>query len=119
MSKRFFVTAFAALAAAAVLALPAFALTAQNNLTVKDSSCRLALSSMKLPTTAVMFHLINNGTVAHGLLVWGVKSSMIRPNEQGNLLVDFHHVGTYHYACTTGSYLHPKVYGKGVFKIVN
>jgi hypothetical protein len=101
----------------AILAVPAFALTSQINVNVKDGSCSLALTSSKTPNTAILFHLINNGTVAHGLMIWGVKSTMVPPKQSANVLVNFHKIGTYHYACTTGNYKHPATYGKGVFKI--
>ncbi len=117
MHKRIIATALAAFVAAALLAVPAFGETSQINVNVKDGSCSLALASVKTPNTAIMFHLINNGTVAHGLTIWGVKSAMIPAKQSGNVLVNFHKAGTYHYACTTGSYKHPTMYGKGVFKI--
>jgi hypothetical protein len=50
-------------------------------------------------------------------MIWGVKSTMVPPKQSANVLVNFHKIGTYHYACTTGNYKHPATYGKGVFKI--
>jgi hypothetical protein len=109
--------ALAALAGAALLAVPASAQTFQINVAVTDSSCKLALSAAKTPNTAIDFHLKNNGLAAHGLLIWGVKSHMFASKAEGDLIVNFHRAGTYHYACTTGSYFHPKLFGKGVFTI--
>jgi hypothetical protein len=117
MNVRTVTVALAALAGAAILAIPASALTFQVNVSITDSSCKLALNSANKPNTAIDFHLVNNGTVGHGILIWGVKSHVFLPKGEGDLVVNFHKVGTYHYACTTGSYLHPTLYGKGVFKI--
>jgi hypothetical protein len=117
MSKRMIAPALAALAGAALLAVPASAQTFQINVTVTDSSCKLALTAAKTPNTAIDFHLTNNGAAAHGLMIWGVKSHMFAAKASGDLIVNFHKPGTFHYACTTGSYLHPKLFGKGVFRI--
>jgi hypothetical protein len=119
MNIRMIAPALAALAGAAILAVPASAQTFQVNVTLTDSSCGLALKAANKPNTAISFHLINNGTVGHGLMIWGVKSHVFAPKSEGDLLVNFHHPGVFHYACTTGSYLHPKLYGKGVFTIRN
>jgi hypothetical protein len=117
MHARTISLALAGLAGAAILAVPASALTFQVNVKLSDSSCKLALNSAKAPNTAINFHPVNSGTVAHGLMIWGVKSHMFKPAGEGDLLVNFHKAGTFHYACTTGSYYHPKLYGKGVFTI--
>lgn len=109
--------ALAALAGAALLAVPASAQTFQINVAMTDSSCKLALNAAKTPNTAIDFHLKNNGTAAHGLIIWGVKSHMFASKGEGDLIVNFHKAGVYHYACTTGSYFHPKLFGKGVFTI--
>lgn len=117
MKRRMIAPALAGLAGAAMLAVPAAAQTFQIDLKISDSTCKLALNSAKTPNTAIDFHLINNGTQAHGLLIWGVKSHMFLPKNEGDLQVNFHRAGTYHYACTTGNYKHPALYGKGVFTI--
>jgi plastocyanin len=122
MHKRTIATAFAALAvvvATAVLAVPASAFTFQVNVTMNDGSCSPALLSVATPNTAIVFHLINNGTVAHGLTIWGDKSMMIPANQSGNIEVNFFRPGTYRFACTTGAVQHPTVYGKGVFQITS
>jgi len=113
------VAALTALAAAAILAVPAFAVTFQVNVTQSNTTCKLALLTVHRPNTAIDFHMVNNGTVSHGLLIWGVKSTMIPAKSEGDLLVDFHRPGTYHYACTAGSYKHPTVLKRGVFRIKN
>jgi hypothetical protein len=117
MRFRLFPPALAALAVVGVLAAPALAKTFQDNVTVTDSSCKLALKTVSKPNTAIVFHLINNGAKPHGILVWGVKSAMVPPKSSGNLEVDFHKPGRYSYACTSGNYKHPTLFGKGVFTI--
>jgi hypothetical protein len=119
MHKRYLATAFAAITAAAVLAVPASAQKYQVNVTIKDGSCSPALLSVNTPNTQIVFHVINNGTIAHGLLIWGVKSSMVKPQSAADIGVNFHKAGAFHFACTTGSYFHPKLFGKGVFLIKN
>jgi hypothetical protein len=117
MNVRTIAPAAAALAGAAMLAVPAAAQTFQVDVKVTDSSCKLALTAASKPNTAIDFHVINSGTIAHGIMVWGVKSHIFDPKREGDLLVNFHKPGKYHYACTTGSYKHPKLFGKGVFTI--
>jgi plastocyanin len=117
MNARTIAAAFATLVGAAVLAVPATAKTFQIDVTITDSACKLALPAANTPNTAIDFHLINNGSAAHGLMIWGVKSHIFNSKSEGDLLVNFHKPGTYHYACTTGSYKHPSLFGKGVFKI--
>jgi Cupredoxin-like domain len=117
MHKRTIGTLLAAVVAAAVLAVPAFAQTYQVNVTIKDGSCTPALLSVKTPNTSILFHVINDGTIAHGLLIWGVKSGMVKPQASADIGVNFHKAGTFHFACTTGSYFHPVLFGKGVFKV--
>ncbi|HWX09096.1 MAG TPA: hypothetical protein VNY33_03880, partial [Gaiellaceae bacterium] len=82
-----------------------------------NTTCAFALMTVHQPNTAIVFHMINNGTVSHGLLIWGVQSAMIPAKSQGDLMVDFHRPGTYHFACLAGSYKHPTVTKRGVFKI--
>ena len=117
MNARKVVPAVAALVGAVVLAGPAAAQTFQINVTMTDTGCKLALTSAKKPNTAIDFHLKNMGSQAHGLLIWGVKSHIFAPQSEGDLLVNFHKPGAFHYACTTGSYRHPVLFGKGVFTI--
>lgn len=119
MHARTITAGLVALLAAAVLAVPAGAKTFQIDVTITDSSCKLALKTVSKPYTAIVFHLINNGTRTHGLMIWGVKSHMFAPKSEGDIMVDFHKPGSYHYACMTGSYKHPKLFGKGVFTIRN
>jgi plastocyanin len=117
MNARTIAPAVAALAGAALLAVPAGAATFQINVTVTDSSCKLALKAANKPNTTIDFHVINNGAAAHGIVVWGVKSHIFAAKAEGDLIVNFHKPGSYHYACTSGSYKHPTQYGKGVFTI--
>src|SRR6476469_10521163 len=57
-------TALAALLAAPATARPA--LTHQVNVTVTDGGCTLQYNSVSRRNTTILFHVINNGTVAHG-----------------------------------------------------
>ena len=117
MHARTIAAALTALAAAAVLSVPAFAQTFQVNVTEKNSTCALALTTVHKPHTSIVFHMINNGTVAHGLLIWGVHSAMIPPKSAGDIMVDFHRAGTFRYACLAGTYNHPRVIKRGIFRI--
>jgi hypothetical protein len=117
MRFRLFGPALAALAVVGVLAVPAFAKTFQDNVTVTDTGCKLALTAVSKTNTTIVFHIINNGSAAHGFSVWGVKSAMIPPKSAGNVEVNFKKPGTYAYACTSGAYKHPTRFGKGVFRI--
>ena len=118
MRLRTIAAALTAFAAAAILAVPAFALTFQINVTEGNATCKLALTTVHRPNTAIDFHMINNGTVPHGILIWGVQSTMIPAKSAGDLLVDFHKPGTFHYACLAGNYKHPTVIKRGLFKIM-
>jgi hypothetical protein len=103
-----------ALAVACVLALPALARTTatyQVNVTERDSSCSLARTSVSRKNTKVVFHLINDGKVAHGFKVGGKTSPLVKPAGSADLVVNFGKPGKYPYVCTGGS---PK---KGVFTI--
>jgi hypothetical protein len=117
MRFRLFAPALAALTVVGVLAAPAFAKTFQINVTARDSGCKLALTAVNKPNTAIVFHVINDGTKPHGIMIWGVKSAMIPPQSAGDLMVNFKRAGTFHYACTAGSYKHPAITQRGVFKI--
>ena len=117
MNVRTIAPAAAALAGAALLAVPAAAQTFQINVKVTDSSCKLALKAANKPNTAIDFHIVNSGPAAHGFMIWGVKSHIFGAKNEGDLLVNFHKPGTFHYACTSGNYKHPTLYGKGIFTI--
>ena len=110
---------FVALVATAVLAVPALAgpATGQVRVTATNSSCTLAGTPVSSDKRLVLFHIVNNGSVPHGILVWGVRSTMALPHGEANLYVKFRAAGTYHYSCTAGSYLHPSIIGHGLFKI--
>jgi hypothetical protein len=60
MKKRMIAPALAAIAGAALLVGPAAAQTFQINVTMTDSSCKLALNGAKTPNTSIDFHLTNN-----------------------------------------------------------
>jgi hypothetical protein len=117
MKLRYLAPALAAPVAAGVLAIPALAHTFQVNVHATNATCKLALLAVNKPNTAIDFHIINNGTIAHGIVVHGVHSTMVPPKSAGDVIVNFHKAGTYHYACTAGKYLHPTITGRGMFTI--
>ena len=107
----------AALVLLAALAVPAFATTYQTDITMTNKTCTFTRTSVSTRNTMILFHVINNGTIPRGILVWGVKSKMALPQRDADLYVKFRGPGTYSYACTAGSYLHPTIIGRGVFVI--
>jgi len=119
MRLRVLLAGVAALAALLLVAGPAFSgrATAQINVTETNSSCHLALTSVSKVHTLILFHLINNGTVPHGIMIGRTKSGMALPKGVGQLYFNFKHPGRWHYACTAGSYAHPSIIGQGVFTI--
>jgi uncharacterized cupredoxin-like copper-binding protein len=102
-----------ALAAACVVAASALArpaATYQVNVTMRDSSCTLARTSVSKNNTKIVFHLINDGKAAHGFKVGGKTSAMVKPAQSADLVVNFGKTGKFPYTCTGGA-------GKGVFTI--
>jgi plastocyanin len=117
MRTRFAAAAAAALALGAVLAVPAFALTYQTNVTETNAACTFGRASVSHRNTMILFHFINTGSVPHGLIVWGVHSTMAPPKEEANLYVKFPGPGRYPYACAAGAYSHPSIIARGIFEI--
>ena len=101
----------------AAFAVPAFATTYQTDVTMTNKTCTFTRTSVSKQNTMILFHVINNGTIPRGILVWGVKSKMALPQRDANLYVKFRGPGTYAYACTAGSYAHPTIIGSGHFVI--
>ena|SRR5438067_1469982 len=101
--------AVACVTAAAALARPAA--TYQVNVTIRDTSCKLARTSVSKKNTKIVFHLINDGKVAHGFKVGGKTSPMVKPASSADLVVNFGKSGMYPYTCTGGAAK------KGVFTI--
>jgi hypothetical protein len=105
-----------ATALAVLLAAPATArraLTHQVNVTVTDGGCALQNTSVSRRNTKILFHVINNGSVAHGFNIWGVRSGFIRPHQEGRFYVNFRKPGRFAYTCITQN----GVLKKGTFTI--
>jgi hypothetical protein len=119
MRIRAFLAGLAAVMAVLLVAAPAFSGpgTAQINVTETNKTCHLALLSVSKVHTLILFHLINNGTVPHGIMIGTVKSGMALPKGSGNLYFNFKHPGHFHYACTAGAYAHPSIIARGIFTI--
>ena len=108
-----------AAALAAALAAPASAgpATAQVNVVETAATCHLTLSSVSSSKSLILFHIVNNSSVPRGIVVMGVHSTMALPMGEANLYVRFHGAGSYPFACTAGSYSHPAITGRGIFRI--
>jgi plastocyanin len=106
-------TVLAVLFAAPISARPM--LTHQVNVTVTNGACALQNTSVSRRNTTILFHVINNGSVAHDFTIWGVRSGFIRPHQEGRFLVNFRTPGRYAYACMTQN----GVFKKGTFTIRN
>jgi hypothetical protein len=105
-------TAVAALPAAPAVARPT--LTLGVNVTITNTSCVLGYTSVSHRNTRIVFHLINNGSVAHGFdISTRFKSGLIKPHQESTLVADFGRPGAYPYACVAA---HSTV-KKGVFTI--
>jgi len=105
-------TAVAALPAASAVARPT--LTLGVNVTITNTSCVLGYTSVSHRNTRIVFHLINNGSVAHGFdISTRFKSGLIKPHQESTLVADFGRPGAYPYACVAA---HSTV-KKGVFTI--
>ena len=107
----------AAIVLLAALAVPALATTYQTDVTMTNSGCTFTRTSVSQRNTMILFHVINNGTIPRGILVWGVQSKMALPQRDADLYVRFRGPGSYKYQCTAGSYHHPSVIGHGYFVI--
>jgi hypothetical protein len=105
-----------ATAIAVLLAAPATAhraLTHQVNVTVTNGGCTLQNTSVSRRNTTILFHVINNGSVAHGFNIWGVRSGFIKPHQEGQFMVNFRKPGHFAYTCVTQN----GVFKKGMFTI--
>src|SRR3954471_19028916 len=104
-------SALAALLASPISASPALA--HQVNVTVTNGGCALQNTSVSRRNTTILFHVINNGSVAHDFTVWGVRSGFIKPHQEGRFMVNFRTPGHYAYTCRTQN----GVLKKGTFTI--
>jgi plastocyanin len=105
-------------ALAVLLTTPATArpaLTHQVNVTVTNGGCALQTTSVSRRNTTILFHVINNGSVAHGFTIWGVRSGFIKPHQESQFLVNFRKPGRYTYTCSTQN----GTFKKGMFTIRN
>ena len=111
------VVALLAATAAALLAAPVSArpaLTLGMNVTITNGSCVLGYTSVSHRNTRIVFHIINNGSVAHGFdISTQFKSGLIKPHQESTLVANFGRPGVYPYACVAP---HSTV-KKGVFTI--
>jgi hypothetical protein len=109
----------AAALAAAVLVTPASAgnATIQVNVFETGSSCQVTLKAVSATKRLVLFHFVNNSTIPRGIIVWGVHSAVVQPKLEGDLYVKFPGPGSYPMACVAGSYSHPTITGRGIFRI--
>jgi hypothetical protein len=121
MRLRILASAGVAVAAAAVLALPAFArpqLTHQVNVTVKNTGCQLQLKSVSNKNTTIVFHVVNLSAKPAGIVIYGLKSRFAAAKVgASDLTIKFRGPGHYTYKCVRGSYLHPAKLSSGVFTI--
>jgi hypothetical protein len=92
------VSLVAALTTPAALARPE--LTLGMNVTITNTTCVLGYTSVSHQNTRIVFHLINNGSVAHGFdISTRFKSGLIKPHQESTLVANFGHPGVYPYAC--------------------
>jgi hypothetical protein len=113
------VAALLAAIVAALLAAPAFTrstLSLNNPVTITNTKCTLGYTSVSHRNTRIVFHIINNGSVAHGFDVSAkYKSGLVKAHQESTLVADFGRPGAYRYACVSA---HSTV-KKGVFTIRN
>jgi hypothetical protein len=111
--------ALLAVTVAALLAAPAFTrstLSLNNPVTITNSKCVLGYTSVSHRNTRIVFHIINNGSVAHGFDVSAkYKSGLVKAHQESTLVANFTRAGAYPYACVAA---HSTV-KKGVFIIRN
>lgn len=121
MRFRIFASAGVAAAAAALLALPAFArtqLTHQVDVTVKNGGCRLQLQSVSRRNTTIVFHVVNLSNAPAGIVIYGLKSKFAAAKVgASDLEIKFRGPGHYPYTCVRGNYRHPTKVASGVFTI--
>jgi len=97
------VAALAALVLTVVLAGTALARsvdTFQDNVTIADGSCKLALHSVSAANTRIVFHIVNNGHRLHGFTISRKSTPMLKNKGETDLIVNFGKSGRWLYACT-------------------
>jgi hypothetical protein len=94
-------TLAAAVAAAAVVAAPAYGRPAtipyQVDVTITNSSC--VLDHPVAPQKFILFHVISNGTYSHQFKIYGLTSGIIKSAHEGRFGVKFRGPGAYTYTC--------------------
>jgi hypothetical protein len=106
--------------AAAVAASPAVgrpALTHQVDVTVTNNGCSIDHPSVSRRNTTILFHVMNAGDTPHGFSIWGVRSGMFKPHQEGRFQVKFRGPGSFKFLCVAGRYPHPTVVQRGTFTI--
>jgi hypothetical protein len=105
----------AVLAAAALLAAPAFSrpstIPYQVKVTITNTSC--VLDHPVAPQKLILFHVISNGTFSHQFKIWGVGSGIIKSGQEGIFKVKFRNTGAYSYTCYNS---HSRL-ARGTFRI--
>jgi plastocyanin len=108
--------ALAALVLAVVLAGAALARstdTFQDNVTIADGSCKLALHSVSAANTKIIFHIVNNGARLHGFTISRKATPLLKHGDETDLIVNFAKSGRWQYVCTG----HTTTRMKGFFTI--
>jgi len=110
--------AVALLAAAAVgtaVAGSSFAGAQATGVTVHMGEYYFNLSQNSAPVGAVVFTVVNDGTIQHDFSIAGKTTPLLNPGQTATLTVDFTHAGSNPYLCDVGEHA---VQGmQGVFTI--
>ena len=80
----------------------------------EQQAASLGYTSVSHRNTRIVFHIINNGSVAHGFDISAkFKSGLVKAHQESTLVANFGRPGAYRYACVAA---HSTV-KKGVFTI--
>ncbi len=99
----------AVLAVSAVIAVPAVAKTTdsfQDNVTITNGGCKVAVHSVSRANTRIIFHVVNNGGGGKRFGIAGKSTPTLKAHDETDLIVNFPGAGTWTYACTAGSKKH-------------
>ena len=119
MHRRRFSGVWAALAAlilVTVFAASALARTVdtfQDNVTIRDGSCSLAIHSVSAANTKIIFHIVNDGKLHHGFTISRKSTPSLKSKGETDLIVNFAKSGRWQYTCTG----HTNAHMKGWFTI--
>ena len=72
----------------------------QDNVTIADGSCKLALHAVSAANTRIIFHVVNNGHRLHGFSIVRKSTPMLKPAGETDLIVNFGKSGRWQYTCT-------------------